>query len=541
MRMKFLAFIKLINLALAKDIVKLNAVKVFGDGKDESFQSDFGPHVLIDVKERGDLKRDYIPIEIKYTQLTYFVEFEIGSNKDKVLLSLDSGSADFWVNSANNEVCLSDLDNASKITNIVNPIEQIQPIIHTNENDNTCYVIIANDDNNNGQNSLTIRDEQSDAPNIEYQGCLGFGVFNFDNSTTFKESDLKFDIKYGDNSTSSGIMGTDDIYINGIKVPDVTIGINKKSTANGILGLGFPVNQAGFQLDNQQIYDNLPTVMKKNGLINKVVYSLKASIASDKYQSELIFGGYDKNSFEGQLTLLPIIDYNLRNSNRKGDGPYYISITLNSITFDNESNPFAIGAAPAILDSGSVGSFFPTNIILSIVDKYGFEYSDDLQGYVITESKIKDSSLKFNFQGVEINVPLIYFTYPVLDMNTYEYSNLRLLSVVYYNGQNIDYFILGDDILSMISFVVDMEKKQVAIGQANLNQSEENIIVVIDDIPDAIKASEWDNIYGSDGKKTLSIVGKEIAISDIDKIPSNETVNLTNQFLPGYGIDLGWI
>lgn len=529
------------SFALTTGVVKLNAVKVLGDGIEESYQSQFTPHVLIDVKAkssaRGFLKRDTPSIVIKYTQLTYFVEFEIGSNKDKVLLSLDSGSADFWVNGANNKACMEDPNNSPDITNLIDtlqPVPSSEPAIHWGDN-NQCYIITTGDDN-----SLSKRDD-SDPGEIEFEGCLGFGVFDSDNSTTFKESDIKFDIKYQDNSTSNGIMGTDDIHIGDFKVPGVTFGVNEQSTSNGILGLGFPVNQAGYQLDNERIYDNLPTVMKKNGLINKIVYSLKASIASEESQSQLIFGGYDKNSFTGQLTLLPIIDYKLPTSNRRGEGPYYVSVTVNSMTFDDESSPFATGASAAILDSGSVGSFFPGNVILSIVNHYGFKHSEDLQGFVISESKIKDTKLIFNFQGSNIEVPLIYFTYPILDNETYDYSGLRILSVTYYNGEEIDYFILGDDFLSMVTFVVDMEDKIVAIAQANLEQQEENIVIVSNEIPDAIKASQWDSIYGSNGQTTLSIVGKQFNDSDTVNMPSNETANLNNQFIPGYGLDVGWV
>lgn len=533
--MRVFALAQILCMAWAGEVVRLNAFKVRGDGKTDLYQSSYGPHVLIDTevneKPVGFLKRGYVPVEIKYTQLTYFVEFEIGSNKDKVLISLDSGSSDFWVNGSHNEKCLDDSDNSSNITNIVEPVSSSsQQKIHW-ASDGTCYVIVSDE-----SQALTKRAESSA---ISYEGCLGFGVFDADDSTTFKESDLTFEIQYGDNSSSVGILGSDTVYVGGVEISNVTFGVNEDSTANGMLGLGFPVNQAGYQLQDQPIYDNLPTTMKKQGLIDKVVYSLKASIASQEYQSELLFGGYDRNSYTGQLTLLPIIDYIIPGSSKKGQGPYYLSLTLNSLTFDNESTPFATGAAAAILDSGATGSFFPSNVILAIAQKYGFELSQELGGYAVSESKIKDAKLKFNLQGASIEVPLVYFTYPVLDSTTYAYSELRLLSVVYY--KDIDYFILGDDFLSMVSFVVDMEEKQVAIGQANLAQHSENIVVVSDSIPDAVMATDWDKVYGSNGQTTLETVGKAVTEDDIGVLPANQTENLTGGFIAGLGIDLDWV
>lgn len=82
----------------------------------------------------------------------------------------------------------------------------------------------------------------------------GHSVFDPAKSKTFKPlDDLSFSITYGDQSSASGIVGQDTVNIGGAKVENQAVELatrvsgsfTRDSNADGLLGLGFGVNNQG--------------------------------------------------------------------------------------------------------------------------------------------------------------------------------------------------------------------------------------------------------------------------------------------------------
>lgn len=482
-------------------------------------------------------------MEIKFDQIFYEATFEIGSNKDQITVLMDTASSDLIINSYDNIQCQADAESDDE--------DEDEEDLYKRDNEdndyddfNYCidsYPSITREISYSPTNEAYIEKLESQINSVF--NCTKYGVFSENNSTTFQNLSIPLNIEYGDGTAATGYYGTDDIFFNNIKISNMTIGLNVNSYREmGILGIGFKSNENSFQ-NGYNEYDNFPIQLKNQGLINKIVYSFYAPYSSKfTNTNSILFGAYDSNSFikSKGLTLLPLIDYSI--NSKIGNGPYYISITLNSISINNNNlnlndELIAVGNAPVILDCGSTASVLPYYIFNEILIKFNFKWSNQLNSYIINENDIinKDENyLNFNFQNAIIKIPIIDFTLPVIDGDTLSVTGLRSISINYSNN---DYFLLGDDFLSSVYFVLDIEDKNIAIGQVNLNKSSNSIVIVNDEIKDAVKSSNWDQIYGYKGSTSLRLL-------TVDNPNNITTVNDSDEdlelYIQGLGIDLKW-
>lgn len=518
------------------------------------------PHFLLKNKNRV-VKRDHpdasFEMELRFDQLMYEAQLEIGSNKDKVILLVDTGSSDMIVNSRSNNECLADgedddsddgnggnggNENLSSSdenfdNNIGNFCKRESPSVEVSRT-HPVYPSITRSISSGPTDEAYLNRIGSKLAQVF--NCMVYGVYNQDNSTTMSNLTTPLSITYADGTGANGFFVSDDVYFGDTKIEKVTFGLNINTyKQNGVLGLGFKANQSPFQHGYAQ-YDSFPYRLKTLGIIDKVVYSFCAPYEGSSTDS-IIFGAYDSNGYDHStgLTLVPIVDYTV--SPKVGDGPYYISITLNSISFTSpgvNNKLVASGNAPAILDLGTTSSVFPYYIFNEIITRFNFQWSSQLNSYVVSESEIeKESSyVTFNFQNAFIKVPVIDFTYPVIDGDTLSATGLRSISISYTND---DYFLFGDDLLSSVFFVVDLEEKNIALGQVNTSggESSDSIVVVTDGIVDAVKSSNWDYVYGYEGSTSLKL--KEAENPDNIKTAQQSGSNL-QLYIAGLGTQLGW-
>lgn len=175
----------------------------------------------------------------------YMFTMELGSNKDKVQLQLDTGSGDLLVINQG-AICSNDQKR--------NPTED---------------------------------------------SCHSWGVFNLGSSKTVTNTNSKITASFFDGTLCTGDFIIDDIYFNSnIKVSQFQFAtVTKTSTNNGILGIGRVAQEL-----TPQKYDNLPVAMKNSGLINKIAYSLYLDNSTG---GSIVFGGIDKAKYSGELVYLP--------------------------------------------------------------------------------------------------------------------------------------------------------------------------------------------------------------------------------------------
>ncbi|GMM31898.1 hypothetical protein DAMA08_046430 [Martiniozyma asiatica (nom. inval.)] len=488
-----------------------------------------GPFATVDLG-RGNLHKREVELAIQNSEVSYYVQVQLGSNGQNVTLLLDTGSSDTWVNMycpGDDESDSSDDESDSSDEGSADESDAIASV------DGQCYTLP-----NTGNLNIAYNQPYMEAFANELEksySCSEFGIFTPQNSKTCQNTSTPFYLEYADGSSVSGFLVDDHFKIGQVVLDNATFGVSDSiGNTNGFFGIGFQLNQATYQNGQGPLYDSILMKLKNNGYINKVVYSIKAALGTG---GSFLIGAYDRAAYTGQLTLLPLVSFDIKND-KVGTGPWFLSVTLSSFSLKNltDSSPelVAKGAIPAIFDSGSPRSTLPSYLIDFLIVKFKFQWSDQVQAYVTSQSNLQGSDsnsiLTFNFQGFDINIPTIKFTYPVLDVNTLQDSGLRMLAIDASDG---DYLLLGDDFLSDVYLVTDLDAKQVAIAKVNSGSTQEEIVVVQNKIADAVKAPHWDAIFSSSNSE----------FSIVSKIPDPSTFdNNYNSSLVAYypGMDLGY-
>ncbi|CAK9439868.1 uncharacterized protein LODBEIA_P39680 [Lodderomyces beijingensis] len=134
-------------------------------------------------------KKSNVPVGLLNQGDTYAALVKVGSNKQEVLVSLDTGSSDFWVVDAD-AVCQAEVE------------------------------------------------------------CKNDGVFNTSDSSTWQDLSSEFYIEYGDGTTSQGTWGKDSVELGGVTINGQQFGdVTNTSSVQGVLGIGyraFEVNGADY-------------------------------------------------------------------------------------------------------------------------------------------------------------------------------------------------------------------------------------------------------------------------------------------------------
>lgn len=71
------------------------------------------------------------------------------------------------------------------------------------------------------------------------------------------------------------------------------------------MGLGFPAGEFITNL-NMSSFDTIVQKMSKQGLINSAAFSLYLN--DDDSQGNILFGGYDKAKYSGELQTMDVVD-----------------------------------------------------------------------------------------------------------------------------------------------------------------------------------------------------------------------------------------
>ncbi|GMG55913.1 unnamed protein product [Ambrosiozyma monospora] len=162
-------------------------------------------------RDGSDDDQDYQDITVgNWRDDLYFVDLEVGSNRQKVTVQLDTGSADLWLFSDENKYCGYNPNNVQGIAN-----------------------------------------------------CEKYGVYDFQTSDTFHLNQSLLLITYGDTTTAKGVMGTDDVVLfpnNGgegeLLIEDVSLGvISLSNSSNPVMGIGFKALQSVVDYNLDQYLD----------------------------------------------------------------------------------------------------------------------------------------------------------------------------------------------------------------------------------------------------------------------------------------------
>jgi hypothetical protein len=335
----------------------------------------------------------------------YFANASLGTPQQTLRLHIDTGSSDLWANAASSSLC--------------------------GERGNPC----------------------SDS-----------GTYDANSSSTYEFVNNDFNISYVDGSGASGDYAKDTFHFGGKSIEGLQFGIGYESTSpEGILGIGYTINEVQVNRAGGDPYANLPQLLKDNGDINSNAYSLWLNDL-DASTGSILFGGVDTAKYSGTLATLPIIP-------ESGNIYAEFIISLTALGQNgNEGSVFKNENIPVLLDSGSSLMYLPDNVVTSLYSAFGAQY-DQSQGTAFVDCSLADQqgSLDFTFSGVTISVQLD----ELVIVAGFQRGQPVCILGIGPAGDSV--CVLGDTFLRSAYVVYDLENNQISLAQTQFNASQTSI------------------------------------------------------------------
>lgn len=190
-----------------------------------------------------------------------------------------------------------------------------------------------------GSSDMWVNHVTSSACSVPDSRCPLFGTYTPENSQTyFPVENSYFSVSYEDKSGASGNIATDTVTVNGVSIDNVQFGVAYSSlSALGVIGLGYAVGEQRVREASAVSYPTFPEQLVKHGLINLNAYSLFLNDLSSASGS-IIYGGIDIAKIDGKLITLPIPPP----SNEYEYQELWVS--LNAVSYDGirTSNPLRV-------------------------------------------------------------------------------------------------------------------------------------------------------------------------------------------------------
>lgn len=292
--------------------------------------------------------------------------------------------------------------------------------------------------------------------------CKKSGTYAANSSSTYQYLGSQFNISYIDGSGATGDYVTDTMTISGATIKNLQFGVGYNTTADGILGIGYQINEVQVGRLKQAAYANVPVALVEQSIISSAAYSLWLNDLSASTGS-ILFGGVDTARFSGVLATLPVEKFNGVNT------AFFITLTGLSLAGTSIA---AKQAQAVLLDSGSSLTYLPNAMTSAIYDSVGAQY-DSTQGAAFVPCSLRGntSTLDFTFTAPTIKVPMDEM---VLDL-----TSATGQPVTFANGVQACLFgvvpagtgtsVLGDTFLRSAYVVYDLQNNQISIAQTRFN------------------------------------------------------------------------
>jgi hypothetical protein len=342
--------------------------------------------------------------ELDNLETLYFANATLGTPGQRLRLHIDTGSSDLWVNAPNSRLCSS-------------------------------------------------RDEL----------CTEAGTYSANDSKTYEYVNGVFNISYVDGSGASGDYATDTFRIGGTTVENFQFGIGYTSTSpEGILGIGYTVNEVQSNRAGLEEYPNLPQKLLNDGSINTNAYSLWLNDL-DSSTGSILFGGVDTEKFSGTLSKLPIVP-------ESGIHAEFI-VGLTGLGMNGHAGSiFQNESVAVLLDSGSSLMYLPDNVAYALYETFHATFEPS-QGAASVDCALanQEGSLEFTFSGPVISVPLNEL---VIQAGNQRGEPVCILGIGP-SGGSIS--VLGDTFLRSAYVVYDLTNNQIALAQTKFNATRSNV------------------------------------------------------------------
>ena len=433
----------------------------------------------------GKRGNDYENLGLKTDKLAYYVELSLGTPGQKFEVQLDTGSSDLWVYDSGNPYCMpNETTHNEKVYGEATygetafdqtALDQFETLLASATEDDPSYT------------------QTKAAPSSEATiDCASFGTFNYTLSSSFSANDTEFSISYLDSTEAYGVWAQDVLKLGDLEISDMSFAVAVVGDVQSpVFGVGFPSTEstAGSSVEEPYEYANFPVLLKSQGYVKKVVYSLFLD-AQDSSSGSFLLGAVDHSKYSGGLYTLPMYSGTGGNDTLSSTPSGFI-ITLQGLGISDKGGNKTVTTTRSLvyLDSGSTGTVFPSEYAELIADSLGASYSGDYEAYVMKcPSKDDDTNFVYDFGGFTISSPLSNY------METTDDDSVCVLDI---DTDDIPYIVLGDAFLVSAYVVYDLEDYEISIAQANYDGGSENIEVVSDSIPSAVKAPSYSSTWST--------------------------------------------
>jgi len=354
-------------------------------------------------------KRDNtVSVGLENEETLYFMNVSIGTPAQDLKLHIDTGSSDLWVNVPNSQLC-------------------------------------------SGQGDP----------------CADSGTYDANSSSTYSYINSQFNITYVDGSGSFGDYASDVVSFGGVTLRDQQFGIGYSSSSQeGILGIGYPINEVAVAYNGGRTYANVPQHLMQTGQINSNAYSLWLNDL-DASMGSILFGGVNTDKFNGQLQTVPIIP-------EQGVYAEFI-IALTGVGVNGSEGSLVSNlASPALLDSGSSLMYLPDNVAQDVFNAVGAQY-DERQGAAFVDCDLanSDMTIDFTFSSPTIRVGMDEL---VIVAGVDRGQPICILGIAPAGGSTP---VLGDTFLRSAYVVYDITSNEISLAQTNFNStSTDNVLEI---------------------------------------------------------------
>ncbi|MCJ1421446.1 hypothetical protein MMC32_007810 [Xylographa parallela] len=315
-----------------------------------------------------------------------------------------------------------------------------------------------------------------------------------------------FMTSYQDGSGTSGDFFTDNIKIGGVSVKNQQMGLTLESNgnSNGLVGLGFDINEAGVSDNGAQPYPNLLDTMVNQNLINAMTYSIwlndlrkllprllslpittpirttNSVPYAETFKGSILFGGIDTAKFTGPLLTLDMSPDQTTGNIRT------TSVTLTSLSI-NDTGTIATFtppsfAEPVILDTGTALTYLDDAIARPLINYVG-AIPDVNYGYIVPCIAYLDypASLTFGFggpTGPRIVVPFSELLAKIDQPYTFHDGSQACIWGIQPTTEQININLLGDTFMRSAYVVFDLDNLQISLAQTHFNSTTSNVLEV---------------------------------------------------------------
>jgi hypothetical protein len=349
------------------------------------------------------------------------------------------------------------------------------------------------------------------------------GSYSANASSTYSYISSDFDISYVDGSGASGDYVTDTFGVGEASLSKLQFGIGyDSSSTEGILGIGYPINEVQVGRAGKTAYDNLPAQMVADGLIKSNAYSLWLNDL-DASTGSILFGGVDTDQYTGLLKSLPV-------QSEQGVIAEFL-VTLTDVKLS--STVIATNQALAVLlDSGTSLTYLPDAMTEAIYQQVGAQY-DTNQGaaYVPCSMASNATTMEFTFSEPIISVNMNEMVIPVTttaEGRQLMFSDGTPACLFGIAPAGSDIAVLGDTFLRSAYLVYDLVNNEISIAQTKFNATTSNVLEIgtgVDAVPDAtlVQNAVTASAGPSDGVKITGTVTLDLGAEATSKAGAERT------------------